>query len=160
MHATQPPQPTAQATVMLFDEHGDVKSSPVAPANDDLYDSLTKLTGYKILEPWNFILSREDTKLIVAVYCNEEGRLDKSPLNLHVSQALGVELFGKAVLVCFEEFDGDDDGEGEWSAVISHERLLEKLDERGESLSVARDKRFPGRLGDLMHELRNMLSNK
>ena len=155
--------PAAAPTVVLFDERGSasvVAVAPVAPAAaDDLYGFLKELTGYAELEPWTFVLSRGATTLLMTLYCNEVGVYENS-LNVAVSEALGVELLGKAVLVCMEEFEGDDDGEGEWSRVVSAENLLGKLAERGEPLPVYEDKRFQGRVGDLVHEMRSMLAER
>jgi hypothetical protein len=154
----QATQPAAAPTVVLFDERGAASAVAVAPAAaDDLYGFLRELTGYAELEPWTFVLSRVDTTLLMALYCNEVGVYENS-INVVVSEALGVELLGKAVLVCMEEFQGDDDGEGEWSTVVSAETLLRKLAERGEPLPVYEDKRLRGRVGDLMHEMRSMLA--
>ena len=148
--------PADAPTVVLFDELG-AATAVAAPAADDLYRFLRELTGYAQLEPWTFVLSRGDTTLLMALYCNEVGVYENS-MNLAVSQALGVELLGKAVLVCMEEFEGDEDGEGEWSAVVSAETLLRKLAARGEPLPVYEDTRFQGRVGDLVHEMRSMLA--
>lgn len=157
--APEGPAPAAAPTVVLFDEHGAASVVAVAPAADDLYGFLKELTGYAELEPWTFVLSRGATTLLMTLYCNEVGVYENS-LNVAVSEALGVELLGKAVLVCMEEFEGDDDGEGEWSRVVSAENLLGKLAERGEPLPVYEDKRFQGRVGDLMHEMRSMLAER
>ena len=173
MQATQPVQPAQPAagapegpapadapTVVHFDERGASSVFAVAPAAaDDLYGFLKELTGYAELEPWTFVLSRGATTLLMTLYCNEVGVYENS-LNVAVSEALGVELLGKAVLVCMEEFEGDDDGEGEWSRVVSAENLLGKLAERGEPLPVYEDKRFQGRVGDLVHEMRSMLAKR
>ena len=169
MQATQPAQPAQPAaapTVVLFDERGAASVVAVAPgapgapaAADDLYGFLKELTGYAELEPWPFVLSRGATTLLMTLYCNEVG-VHENSLNVAVSEALGVVLLGKAVLVCMEEFEGDDDGEGEWSRVLSAENLLGKLAERGEPLPVYEDKRFQGRVGDLVHEMRSMLAER
>ena len=173
MQATQPVQPAQPAagapegpapadapTVVHFDERGASSVFAVAPAAaDDLYGFLKELTGYAELEPWTFVLSRGATTLLMTLYCNEVGVYENS-LNVAVSEALGVVLLGKAVLVCMEEFEGDDDGEGEWSRVVSAENLLGKLAERGEPLPVYEDKRFQGRVGDLVHEMRSMLAKR
>ena len=152
--------PAAAPTVVLFDERGAASVVPVAPAAaDDLYGFLKELTGYAELEPWTFVLSRGATTLLMTLYCNEVGVYENS-LNVAVSEALGVELLGKAVLVCMEEFEGDEDGEGEWSRVVSAENLLCKLAERGEPLPVCEDKRFEGRVGDLVHEMRSMIAKR
>ena len=73
---------------------------------------------------------------------------------------LGVELrgFGKVVLVCMEEFEVDEDREGKWSTVVSAETLQRKIAERWESLLVYEDKSLRCRVGDLMHEMRNMIA--
>ena len=157
--AGAPLAPPPKPNVIHFYENGDSCTMLVAQEEDTLYASLQQITGYYELEHWNFVLSREGTALIAAVYCNEVGRY-ASPLNLTVSQALGVEVFGKVVIACFEEHHGDEDGEGQWSAVISHNTLLEKLAERGEALPVYHDKRLRGRVGDLMHEIRKILSRR
>jgi hypothetical protein len=47
----------------------------------------------------------------------------ENSINVDVSEVLGVQLLGKAVLVCMEEFQGDDNGEGEWNTVVSAETL-------------------------------------
>ena len=169
MQATQRAQPAQPAqstppadapTVVHFDERGAASVVAVAPAAaDDLYGFLKELTGYAELEPWTFVLSRGATTLLMTLYCNEVGVYENS-LNVAVSEALGVELLGKAVLVCMEEFEGDEDGEGEWSRVVSAENLLGKLAERGEPLPVYEDKRFQGRVGDLVHEMRSMLAKR
>jgi hypothetical protein len=154
-----PPAPPRKPTVIHYDEKGDSCTMLVAQEEDALYARLQQITGYEELECWNFVLSREGTALVAAVYCNEVGRYE-SPLNLPVSQALGVEVFGQVVIACFEEHHGDEDGEGQWSAVISHTTLLEKLAERGEALPASCDKRLRGRAGDLMHEIRKVLSRR
>jgi len=155
----QTAEPARKPTVIHYDEKGGSCTMVVAHEEDALYARLQQITGYEELECWNFVLSREGTALVAAVYSNDGGRY-QSPLNLPVSRALGVELFGQAVIACFEEHHGDADGEGQWSAVISHATLLEKLAERGEALPVHHDKRLRGRAGDLVHEIRKMLSRR
>jgi hypothetical protein len=137
-----------------------LKHVPVPPASaDDVYPFLKLVTGYAVLEPWNFVLSRnEASTLIVAVYCNEVGR-HENVLNPGVSALLGVELYGTAALVCFEEGEGDENGEGQYSAVVSPETLIRKLEARSEVLAVHPDKIISGRLGDLLHEIRRMLGD-
>jgi hypothetical protein len=158
MQTAQPPQPTEKTTVMLFDEttvllfdqNGYVEDHSVWSGTGELYGTVQKLTGYKQLDMWKYGMSHEDTNLIVAIYVSSEGP-DNPPLNVRLTNALGSELFGKAVLVCFEEFEGDE-AQSEWTNVISHEKLLEKLAERGKPVSVYHDV-YPCILGDLMHEL-------
>ena len=153
----QPTQPVTPApAVVLFDLLGTASVAAAPAEDDDLYDFLSALTGYSQLEPWTFILSRNETTLMAALYLNEVGAYEDS-VNPAISEALGVEVRGKAVLVCMEEFDGDLDGEGAWSKVLSVEALLRKLAERGEPLPEAAGKRLEGRVGDVMHELRRML---
>jgi len=162
MQATPPaqPAPADAPSVVHFDERGAASVVAVAPAAaDDLYGFLKELTGYAELEPWSFVLSRGPTTLLATLYCNEVG-VYESARNVAVSEALGVELLGRAVLVCMEEREGDEDGEGEWSRVVSAETLLGKLAERGEPLPVYSDKRFAGRVGDLVHEMRRMLAKR
>ncbi len=167
MQTAQPSMLTTQPSgarqpnvhVIHFDENGNSCTMLLPPVEDELYASLQRITGYEELEPWNFVLSREGTALVAAVYCNEVGRYE-SPLNLTVSQALGVEVFGQVVIACFEEHHGDEDGEGQWSALISYKTLLEKLAERGEALPVYNDKRLRGQVGDLMHKIRKVLSRR
>ena len=158
MQTAQPPQPTEKTTVMLFDEttvllfdqNGYVEDHSVWSGTGELYGTVQKLTGYKQLDMWKYGMSHEDTNLIVAIYVSSEGPVNL-PLNVTLSKALGSELFGKAVLVCSEEFEGDEE-KSEWTNVISHEKLLEKLAERGKPVSVYHDV-YPCILGDLMHEL-------
>ena len=153
--AGAPLGPPPAPAVVLFDLRGNASVAAAPAEDDDLYDFLSALTGYSQLEPWTFILSRKDTTLMAALYLNEVGAYEDS-VNPAISEALGVEVRGKAVLVCMEEYE-DDDGEGAWSKVLSVEALLRKLAERGEPLPEAAGKRLEGRVGDVMHELRRML---
>lgn len=130
------------------------------PAVDNVYEFLKSVTGYAVLESWTFVLSRDDTStLIAAVYCNEDGR-EEDELNVGASHILGVEVYGKAVLVCLEEGEGDEDGEGEYSSAVSVEALVRKLDERGEELPEYKEKIVDGRVGDLLHQIKLMLGAK
>lgn len=163
-----PPAPPAEApaeapagapAVVLFDELGAASAVPVAAAGDALYGVLQELTGYAELEPWMFVMSRGATTLAVALYVNEVGRYENS-LNRAVSELLGVQLFGKAVFVCMEEFAGDENGEGAWSTVVSAEAMVRALAARGESLPEYGDNRLGGRVGDFMQEMRNTLAER
>lgn len=152
--------PGAAPSVILMDDGTLIHVTVPPAAVDDVYAFLKLVTGYAVLEPWNFVLSRNDAStLIVAVYSNEDGRHENA-LNLGVSEILGVQLYGNAVVVCFQEFAGDDDGEGQYSSVVSLETLLRMLDERGEELPVHPEKIVSGRLGDLLHEIKRMLARR
>jgi len=156
----QPTQSADTPTVVLFDELGAASVVAVPPQTaNDLYGFLKQFTGCAQLEPWTFVLSCEGTTLLMSLYCNEVGLYENS-MNLVISQVLGVELrgFGKVVLVCMEEFEVDEDREGKWSTVVSAETLQRKIAERWESLLVYEDKSLRCRVGDLMHEMRNMIA--
>jgi hypothetical protein len=139
-----------ETTVMLFDGDGGVESRSVWSGTGEIYCIMQKLTGYKKLDMFRYNMSHEDTNLIVAIYVSSEKPVD-GPLNVQLSHALGTEVFGKALLVCFE-----DEAQYEWTHVISHQKLLEKLDKRGKPVSVYHDKFFPGLLGDLLRELHDI----
>lgn len=154
METAQPIEYRQHTTVLLFDEDGSVEDRSVWSGTGEIYFIAQKLMGYKELEYLHYNMSLEDTNLIVAIYVNSEGPVD-STLNVQLSYALGSEVFGKAVLVCFEESLGDE-AQSEWSNVISHEKLLEKLAKRGKPVPVYHDHDvYPGILGDLMRELRD-----
>lgn len=141
---------------------GDGIAAPIVvpPPVDDVYGFLKSVTGYAVLEPWTFVLSRSDASTLIAtVYCNEDGRLENE-LNVGASYILGVEVYGTAVLVCLEEGEGDKDGEGEYSAVVSVETFAQKLEERGEELPEYTDKIVSGRVGDLLHKIKLILGDK
>jgi hypothetical protein len=147
-------------SVILMDDGTLIHVTVPPAAADDVYAFLKLVTGYAVREPWNFVLSRNDAStLIVAVYSNEVGRHENA-LNLGVSQILGLELYGNAVVVCFEEGEGDEDGEGQYSSVVSLETLLRKLYERGEELPVHPEKIVSGRLGDQLHEIKRILGDR
>lgn len=142
-------------------------------AVDDVYGFLLQVTGYEVLEPWSFVLSRNDASTLLAVvYCNEQGRYENE-LNAGASQTLGVELFGKAVLVCLEEGQcgggggGEDSGEDsgeesaeDYSSVVSLEAFLRKLEERGEGIPKCTGSTVSGRVGDLLHQIKLMLRDR
>jgi hypothetical protein len=146
-------------SLILMDDHTLMHVTIPPAAAVDVYSFVKLVTGYALLEQRKFVLSRNNASTLIAVvYCNDVGRREDA-LNPGVSEILGVELHGNAVLVCFEEGAGDEDRGGHYSSVVSHETLMRKLDERGEELPVHPQKIVSGRLGDLLHEIKRMLGD-
>jgi hypothetical protein len=145
----------AAPTVILLDELAIFHRVLVPPPDvDDVYFFLREVTGYPQLEWQTFVLSRNDAStLIVVVYSNELGR-SCNKLNVGASQMLGQELFGKAVIVCFEEGQGDENGVGAYSSVVGLDAFLGKLAERGQTLPLYKEKIAGGRVGDLLQTIK------
>jgi hypothetical protein len=145
----------ASPSVILLDKLAILHRVLVPPPDvDDVYFFLKEVTGYRLLEPWTFVLSRNNAStLIVAVYCNESGRYENK-LNVGGSEMLGQDLFGKAVLVCFEEGKGYENGEGAYSYVVGLDTFLRKLAERGQTLPMYKENIAGGRIVDLLHTIK------
>jgi hypothetical protein len=86
---------------------------------------------------------------------NENGQLENER-NADASQILGFEVYGKAVVVCSEELQGDCNGDGALNKVLCIEPFLHSLQERGKGIPVYKSKLMThkGRAGDVMHKIK------
>jgi len=150
-------------TVVLIDDTADVQQLAVPPeAVADILPFLRQVSGIQYFEARNFAVPPAPgagSTLLVSVYYNENGR-DENEHNAGASQILGFELYGKAIVVCSEELEGDEHGEGGRNEVCGLPTFMRKLDERGRSIPrfkrkiVADRERFRGRVGDVLHKIK------
>jgi hypothetical protein len=138
-------------------------SIPVPPsAVDSAHEFLKQVTGYAVLESRECVFSPipsgalDASTLKAVVYFNKEGQHENEP-NLGASRILGIDLYGKVVVVCYEEGKGDKDGEGQYSSVISLRTLFRKLFQRNQHFPYHTQKIVSGLLGDMLHEMKCMM---
>lgn len=134
---------------------------PVPPsAVDNAHEFLKQVTGCAVLESRDCVFSPKGdlypSTLKTVVYFNKEGQRENEP-NLGASRILGLDLYGKVVVVCYEEGEGDEDGEGQYSSVISLETLMCKLYQRSHDFPYHTKRIVSGRLGDMLHEMKCMM---